>query len=110
MVSLGTITFTGISGKNYKFSVYHFGTAFKALGAVYFITHRQNLSDHSYDHTRIYVGQTKGLSERFDNHYKYSCFLTNNANCICIHLDDSEKSRLEKEKDLYDKYHPTCNY
>ena len=109
MASLGTIIFTGKNGKKYEFDIYEFGTKFKPLSAVYFITNRIKQSDNSYNHTRIYVGETDDLSTRFDNHHKDNCFKKHKANCTCIHLDNSEKSRLEKEKDLIENYHPLCN-
>jgi predicted site-specific integrase-resolvase len=62
-----------------------------------------------YSHTRIYVGQTEDLSTRFDNHHKEACFDKHNKNCVCVHGEEDEDTRLEIEKDLIDKYDPPCN-
>lgn len=109
MGKLGTITFKGKSGNEYSFNVYPFNTDFKAIGAVYFVTQRTEKSDGTGSHTRIYVGETGDLSERFDNHHKQDCFDKHNANCICVHSESNEKTRLEKESDLIDNYNPPCN-
>jgi len=108
MAKLGTIHFTGQSGKKYSFNVYQITASFKAIGAVYLITKR-TVTDGTGNHTRIYVGQTGDLSERFNNHHKQDCFEENKANCICIYAEENETTRLEIEKDLIDNYTPPCN-
>ncbi len=109
MAKLGTITFTGASGTEYEFDVYPFGESFSEVGAVYVITERTPKSKGGADHTRIYIGQTGDLSERFDTHHKADCFQRHDANCICVHRDDDEDSRLAKERDLLAAYSPPCN-
>ena len=109
MAKLGTITFKGKSGNEYSFNAYPIDTEFKAIGTVYFITKRTEKADGTGTHTRIYVGQTEDLSERFDNHHKQDCFDRNNANCICIYSESDEDQRLEIEADLIDNYNPPCN-
>ena len=109
MEDLGIITTTGESGASYTFDVYSWGASFEPLGAVYLITKRAENPDGGYTHTLLYVGQTGDLSERFDDHHKASCFKLNGANCISIHFDDAESSRLRIEEDLIAEYTPTCN-
>ncbi|MDE2462124.1 MAG: GIY-YIG nuclease family protein [Alphaproteobacteria bacterium] len=106
---MATIAFTGKSKKRYKFTVHPLGTEFKSVGAVYFITSRKKTKSGSYVHTRIYVGETGDLSERFDNHHKEKCFKKHGANCICIHREEDEDARLEIEQDLIDLCDPPCN-
>lgn len=106
MDKIGTLPLTGKSGTKYSFEVYPMDQDFKPIGGVYAITRRQKL-DHTHD--VIYVGQTSDMSTRFDNHHKADCFNENNANCICVHTDDSEASQLRKEKDLIKKYSTPCN-
>ena len=105
MAKLGTITFTGVSGIRYTFEIFAWGQAFNPIGAVYFITK----CDGQGNHTSIYVGQTRDLSERFDNHHKASCFQRHGANRICVLVEGQEKRRLEIETDLIRSYHPPCN-
>lgn len=107
MAKLGTISFEGASGKTYEFNVYPWDTSFKAIGAVYVVTRREKRED-TWWHTRIYIGQTGDLSERFDNHHKAECFEENNRNCICVHREDVEAKREEIEKDLLDNLSTKC--
>jgi len=109
MARISTVSFTGISGKEYEFNVYHLGVNFNAIGAVYAITLREQNASGEYNHTIIYIGESGDLSDRFDSHHKADCFNTNSANCICIHADDNKDSRLEKEQDLIENYEPPCN-
>jgi hypothetical protein len=110
MAKLGSVTFTGASGSKYEFNSYEFGANFKEnYGAVYFITKRHQNNNGGYSHERIYVGQTEDLSTRFDGHHKQDCFDQNDANCICIHGEQSENTRLDIEQDLIDNYNPPCN-
>jgi len=109
MGKLGTILFKGKTENEYSFNVYSFDTDFKAIGAVYFVTKRVEKPDGTGNHTRIYVGQTGDLSERFDNHHKQECFDKHNANCICVYTESDEDTRLEIESDLIDNYNPPCN-
>jgi hypothetical protein len=106
MASLGTIILTGASGTKYVFHIYDKNTTFQKFGAVYAITRKE---DNSLTHNIIYIGHTGDTSERFDNHHRIDCFNRNKWNRICIHSDDSEKSRLKKESDLIEKYDPPCN-
>ncbi len=112
MATYGIVTYAGASGAEYEFTACSWDQRFKAAGAVYFITKRTPQPDREPDgvgHTRIYVGQTEDLSERLDDHHKASCFKQHAANCICVHPDDNENSRLTKENDLIESYHPPCN-
>jgi len=109
MAKSGTITFTGASGQTYAFDIYPWGTSFKAFAAVYAVTKRYQNSEGGYTHTVLYFGQTSDLSERFDDHHKADCLKRNGANCICIHLEESEATRIRIEKDLIPNYNPSCN-
>ena len=109
MAKIGTLTLTGASGTEYTFNVYPYGTEFKEMGAVYYISKRTEKADGGGTHTRIYIGQTGDLSERFDDHHKESCFKKHNANCHSIHQESNENTRLKIEKDLIDAYEPPCN-
>lgn len=109
MAKLGVLTLTGESGKQYEFNVYHIDTEFKAIGAIYCISERTENAGKLPSHSKIYIGQTGDLSTRFDNHHKATCFHKYDANCISIHQDGNEDSRLKKEKDLIAAYNLPCN-
>lgn len=109
MTKLGKVIFEGASGNSWEFNAYTMDTNFKEIGAVYFVTKRTEKSDGGGEHTRIYVGQTGDLSDRFDNHHQEECFQDHNANCICVHQEDNESTRLSIEADLIENYNPPCN-
>lgn len=90
-------------------NLYPLDTSFKALGAVYFVTRRVPKPEGGGSHTYLYVGETGDLSTRFDDHHKQTSFDQHNANCIGIHLDSSQKSRLSKESDLHLGHEWLCN-
>lgn len=109
MASLGQITINGQGGRQYTFDVYPWGTSFKSLGAVYYISKRIQRGDGSWGHTKIYIGQTSDLSERFDDHHKKDCFSKHGANAISILLENNEDRRFAIEDDLITAIGPPCN-
>ena len=109
MISIGTFKLKGRSGIEYNFEVYSLDTSFRLVGAVYAITKRTTRIDGSGTHELVYIGQTGDLSERFDDHHKADCFKQEKANCACVHLDNNESSRLDKETDLLEAHRTLCN-
>jgi len=109
MAKISTVKFKGKSGESYDFNVYPMDQSFKAIGGVYVVTRRFKDEDDGFRHKIIYVGETGDLSTRFDNHHKADCFTEHSANCICVHVDDDEDSRLAKEDDLIKLHNPPCN-
>ncbi len=109
MSKYGDITFRGQTGRGYEFEAYPWNTTFNEVGAVYVITKRSAKPEGGGTHTRIYIGQTSDLSERFDNHHKISCFERHDANCICVHVDNKKGSRLTEEADLIAASSTPCN-
>ena len=109
MTKLATLTLTGASGREYAFNVYPFNTQFAEVAAVYAVTKRYKKSDGAWAHEVEYVGQTSNLPERFEDHHKAGCFTRHGANCVCVHRDDNEASRLVKEADLIEAYDSPCN-
>ena len=108
MAKIADTTFNGKTG-SYKFEVYPIDTTFNAVGAVYIFTKRTVDSTGKGTHTFIYIGQTDSLADRIPNHEKWPCIKRNNANCICVHLDNSEQSRRRKEEDLITGNDAPCN-
>jgi len=109
MPSLGKTNFDGDSGTTYHFTVYPLGTRIRKLSGLYVIANRSRDEAAGYQHDAIYVGQTEDLSQPFERHRKAAEFERHGANCICLHADDSEDSRREKERDLVAAIHPVCN-
>lgn len=109
MAKLADLTLTGRSGKAYQFLVYPLNTTFKALGGIYYFSVRKIRSDGTGNHTALYIGQTSDLSSRFTDHHKEACMDARGVNAISVHLDDDERSRLSKERDLVSAYEPPCN-
>ncbi len=109
MSKIGTITLTGASGKKYEFNIYPFGTEFEAIGAVYYISKRTQKADGNGEHSRIYIGQSANMSERFDDHHKADCFNNHQANCHSIYQEDNQEKRILIEEDLIKAYKPPCN-
>ncbi|MDA8082820.1 MAG: hypothetical protein M0024_04080 [Nitrospiraceae bacterium] len=95
----------GVSGAQYDFDVYRWGTEFKAVGGIYLVLKRQ--MNGKYD--LLYVGQTGDLSERFDGHHKASCFTRSGKTHIAVKGEGSEQKRLSIEADLINNYRPGCN-
>ncbi len=108
MAKIADATFNGKTG-SYSFEVYSADMSFNAVGAVYIFTKRVVGSDGKGTHTFLYIGQTDSLKGRIPNHEKWPCVNRNGCNCICVHRDDSESSRLSKEKDLRDGNNTPCN-
>lgn len=108
MTKIADATFNGKTG-SYRFEVYPIDTTFEQVGALYIFTKRAVDSPGKGTHTFIYIGQTDSLAERIPNHEKWPCIKRHNANCICIHIDNSEQSRLKKEEDLLAGNDTPCN-
>ena len=108
MAKIATATFKGASGKSYNFNVYLINVECNDVGAVYVFTKR-TVSEGKGKHELLYIGQTDNLANRIPNHEKWPCVRKNNGNCLCIHQDNNEKSRLAKETDLMQGNTTPCN-
>jgi hypothetical protein len=109
MSKLADLIVEGESGTKYKFEVYSRETTFNHVSAVYLLTKRTQKSDGTGTHEFLYVGETGDLGTRFDDHHKQDCFDRKGANCICVHRDGNEKSRLATESDLLAARNWPCN-
>ncbi len=109
MARIGTTTLTGQSGSRYPFIVYSWGTKFRPIPAVYFISKRTERLRQRGIHSTIYVGQSSDLSEVFNHHPQASCFQQYEANTVSIHQQFREATRLLIEADLIEALNPPCN-
>jgi predicted GIY-YIG superfamily endonuclease len=109
MASLGKTCFTGRSGKQYRFRVFPLGTRFRKRSGVYVVASRAQGADGGHRHTVLYVGHTEDFSQPLAKHRKAKAFAEQGANCICVQSDESEESRLAKERDLLAAFVPKCN-
>lgn len=100
-----TILWPGESGTKYKYWIYPIGKQLAAKGGNYIFA-KKNAKGHWVP---IYIGQTKNLNERFDNHHKADCINRNGATHIHAHLEPSEAARLAEETDLVRRWKPPCN-
>ena len=107
----GSVTFTGKSGKKYRFDAWSIETRFRALAAVYFVTKRsmENPTYNRASHDNIYIGQTANLADPFETHARFACFTKHGANCVCIHLLEDEEQRIAAERDLLELHTTYCN-
>jgi hypothetical protein len=101
-----TIVAKGVSGIEYTFSIYPWGTDLQKMGGVYIILKK---ADQKSDYTILYVGQTGDLSEDFDNHPKKPCFDRNGKTHIAILPESFELNRQSIESDLIRSCNPVCN-
>ena len=99
-------TWTGVSGKQYQYSIHEKGTTFKALPGNYIFAQRSGANQWR----AIYVGQTSDLSDRFDDHHKMPCIDRHGATHIHVHVNNSgEQARRDEEDDIIRNYQPPCN-
>jgi len=109
------LTLNGISGKEYIFDLYVFDdfselrNAFLARPGLYLFTRRRATSE-GFTHDLVYLGETKNLSNRFDNHHKEAEIKAHYANCIGIHAAPTdEEQRKQIETDILASYDFPCN-
>jgi excinuclease UvrABC nuclease subunit len=103
-----TIVAKGISGNQYKFWVYPWRHQLKAAGGVYMVL-KVSETMLAPQYSVLYVGQTKDLNERFDEHHKQGCFNRSGKTHIGAILESAESKRLVIESDLIASYNPSCN-
>lgn len=108
MANLGTITYKGVSGKEYTFDVFDLNSTWNEVAAIYLVTHAYSEGS-KIMHNAIYVGQTDNLKQRFADHHKQPCFNSKNANRLCVIRENNEAVRLVAENDLIRGIMPPCN-
>ena len=99
---IGTLVFSGRSGKDYRFEVWPIDTRFKPAAAVYVVTRREVTTGtfSRADHEQIYVGHTPDISRPLGTQAQLALFDAKGANCVCVYAAASEERRAEIKKDL----------
>jgi len=109
MPSLGTTTFKGGSGHQYRFKVFPLGTRFRKISGIYIITNRRREANGQYRHAVVQVGHTADFSLPLVARDQATDLTQKGANCVCVQSDGSEASRLKKERDLIARFSPKCD-
>ncbi len=99
------ILWSGLSGKDYKYLIYDLDEDRDAVPANYiFIKGTQG------SYTPVFIGQTKDISEPFQNHPKWTDIISAGATSICIHKSSpNDRVRKAEESDLINNYKPALN-
>lgn len=106
VTAIGTISWTGNTGRSYKYWIYPLGAALQAKPGNYAFAKR--LANGNW--IPLYFGETQDLGCRFDNHHKIDLAKKNGATHLHAHLTDGTlQTRLDEETDLVRKWNPTCN-
>lgn len=105
MSNTPTFSITGKSGKVYTFYIHKLPVNFQAVSGVYLFTKLLDNGQYQY----IYLGITKDLSERFDDHHKADCISRNGATHLCAFTEESEETRKYIEKDIMAVISTKCN-
>jgi hypothetical protein len=101
-----TILWDGKSGTEYKYWIHGIDAAFDEVAGNYIFA--KEVTPGSY--RPIYIGQSKNLGTRLENHEKEACARRNGATHIHVHTTPSgEKARKAEEADLIRRWKPVCN-
>ena len=110
MLNVRNVVFKGRSNRDYSFNVYDLNANFNEVPAVYSISKREiRIDGNGWRHTVLYFGITNNLKARLNDHHKLADCIRQGANCISVHQDPQEVSRIDKEADLIAYYQPPLN-
>jgi hypothetical protein len=104
----GDIMLNGKSGHRYCFQAWPFGTRFRPLGAVYFVTKRvyNNKNYRRACHEVIYIGETSSMAEPLASPFQLDAFEKRGANCVCVFASTDEAQRKTMVEDLVAAHRP----
>lgn len=100
-----TVLWTGESGTKYKYWIYPIDASLKEAPGNYIFAKETSPGKWR----PIYIGQTKNLNKRLENHEKEACAKRNGATHIHAHLNPSKTARLAEETNLIRYWNPVCN-
>ena len=106
MPNTRVINWTGKTGRKYKYWIYKIGHGFVRQPGNYIFAKETEPSKWK----PIYIGETKDLSTRFDDHHKADCIKREGATAIHVHKGSSTADhRRAEERDLVARWNPPCN-
>lgn len=106
MSEVPTVMWPGLSDKSYKYWIYPIGSTFKEESGNYIFAKETKPGYWA----PCYIGQTRNLNQRLDDHEKEACAKRHGATHIHAHLTSGgEAVRKAEEKDLIQKWKPPCN-
>lgn len=103
MSKFGSLMLNGKSGTSYSFQTWPFGTRFRAVGAVFFVTkrfHNKKTTFHRASHELIFVGETANMSDPLGSVALLDDFEKHGANCVCVFPTTDETQRRNIVDDL----------
>lgn len=100
-----TIKWPGLSGKDYVYQIYPIDTSFNDVAGNYIFAKESSPGKW----VSVYIGQTSSFKDRFVNHHKQNCINRHGATHIHAHTNTVEAARLSEERDLVNRWQPTCN-
>ena len=101
-----TVTWTGASGKQYKYWISEIDGAFKDEPGNYIFAKETSAGRWA----AIYIGETDCLKTRLPNHEKLPCVRRYEGTHIHVHTNSSDESvRRAEESDLIENNDPPCN-
>ena len=106
MAAENVVTWSGASGKAYKYYAYRIGHKLKAEAGNYIFA-RVNQNN---QWEPVYIGETDDLDARVATHEKRECAQGNGATHIHAHLTSGGRAiRLSEESDLRENFTTPCN-
>jgi len=108
MAKLGTVSVMGASRQRYELSVYPSADQFKPLGAVFFLAKRIPFAEGEAEYTWVYVGETNDIS-RWSDGLPTTCIDAQEANSICLLMEDDASRRRSIAADIRNALKPPCN-
>lgn len=104
--TIPTISWEGVSAREYQYGVYPVGTVFRPGPANYIYTRETRPGFH----VPIYIGETGDIADRnLDSHHRKEAIERHGATHICVHSSGSRLSRLAEETDLRHRWRTPCN-
>ena len=101
-----TVNWPGKSGRKYLYWVYKLPLNIRNDPGNYIFA--KEISPGKW--TPVYIGETKDLSERFDDHHKMPCIEQNGSTHIHVRVNkDGQRARRDEVANLIAEWHPPCN-
>ena len=97
-------------GNEYEYRIYPIDSRFaeyEDIGGNYIFARQGPIETNEW--YPQYIGQTKDIKQRHENHDKEACARRNGATHIHVHVNPNGETRSAEEMKLVDTYSPVCN-